>query len=178
MKKAFIFYIILLILLVSKLIGEVPSFIMKSKILWKAKKSQKNKSNLFRYEKFLKICEILDIEFPLLAFSHCRDVVVAVSKAGGMGVFGAVNLPPDRLEEELNWIDDHIDGKPYGIDLIVPNKYEGKGKELKSEDIIRAVPQEHKTYANSILESHDFEVLVLKLFCLAHLVGFQCLFCF
>ena len=105
-----------------------------------------------------KICEILDIEFPLLAFSHCRDVVVAVSKAGGMGVFGAVNLPPDRLEEELNWIDDHIDGKPYGIDLIVPNKYEGKGKEVKSEDIIRAVPQEHKTFANSILESHDIEV--------------------
>ena len=65
-----------------------------------------------------KICEILDIEFPLLAFSHCRDVVVAVSKAGGMGVFGAVNLPPDRLEEELNWIDDHIDGKPYGICLL------------------------------------------------------------
>ena len=70
-----------------------------------------------------RICEILDIEFPLLAFSHCRDVVVAVSKAGGMGVFGAVNHPPDRLEEELKWIDDNIDGKPYGIDLIVPNKY-------------------------------------------------------
>ena len=44
-----------------------------------------------------KICKMLDIEFPLLAFSHCRDVVVAVSKAGGMGVFGAVNLPPERL---------------------------------------------------------------------------------
>src|SRR3546814_6385461 len=46
--------------------------------------------------------------FPLLAFSHCRDVVVAVSKAGGMGVFGAAALPPERLEEELAWIDDHI----------------------------------------------------------------------
>ena len=45
-----------------------------------------------------KICEILDIEFPLLAFSHCRDGVVDVSKSGCMGVFGAVNLPPDRLE--------------------------------------------------------------------------------
>ena len=39
------------------------------------------------------ICAMLDIEFPLLAFSHCRDVVVAVSKAGGMGVFGAAALP-------------------------------------------------------------------------------------
>ena len=72
------------------------------------------------------ICKMLGIEFPLLAFSHCRDVVVAVSKAGGMGVFGAVNLPPDRLKEELDWIDAHCGGKPYGVDLIVPNKMEGK----------------------------------------------------
>ena len=49
-----------------------------------------------------KICEMLGIEFPLVAFSHCRDVVAAVSKAGGMGVFGAVSLPPDRLKEELD----------------------------------------------------------------------------
>lgn len=100
---------------------------------------------------------MLNIEFPLLAFSHCRDVVVAVSKAGGMGVFGAVNLPPERLEEELKWIDDHIDGMPYGIDLIVPNKYEGKGEQIKNEDIIKAVPQEHKNFVNSILEAHNIE---------------------
>ncbi len=104
-----------------------------------------------------RICEILDIEFPLLAFSHCRDVVVAVSKAGGMGVFGAVSLPPDRLEEELNWIDDHIDGKPYGIDLIVPNKYEGKGKSVSTDDIVNSIPQGHKDFAKSILNSHNIE---------------------
>ena len=51
------------------------------------------------------ICKILDIEFPLIAFSHCRDVVAAVSKAGGMGVLGAVGLSPDKLEIELDWID-------------------------------------------------------------------------
>ena len=104
-----------------------------------------------------RICEILDIEFPLLAFSHCRDVVVAVSKAGGMGVFGAVSLPPDRLEEELNWIDDHIDGKPYGIDLIVPNKYEGKGKSVSTDDIVNSIPQGHKDFTKSILNSHNIE---------------------
>src|SRR3546814_15608042 len=66
------------------------------------------------------ICTLLDIEFPLLAFSHCRDVVVAVSKAGGMGVFGAAALPPERLEEELAWIDEHIGVNPYGIGLLFP----------------------------------------------------------
>ena len=65
------------------------------------------------------ICDMFDIEFPLIAFTHCRDVVVAVSKAGGMGVFGAVAHPPDRLEEELTWIDQHIEGRPYGIDCLL-----------------------------------------------------------
>ena len=39
-------------------------------------------------------------------------------------------MPPDRLEEELVWIDEHVDGKPYGVDLIVPNKFAGKGERV------------------------------------------------
>ena len=93
-----------------------------------------------------KICEMLGIEFPLLAFSHCRDVVAAVSKAGGMGVFGAVNLPPDRLKEELDWIDSNVDGMPYGIDLIVPNKFEGKGEKITTEQLVKAIPQGHRDF--------------------------------
>lgn len=103
------------------------------------------------------VCEQLGIEFPLLAFTHCRDVVVAVSKAGGMGVLGAVNLPPQRLKEELDWIVDHIDGKPFGVDLIVPNKFEGKGKKFDRGELLDAVPQDHKDFANSILQAHNIE---------------------
>jgi NAD(P)H-dependent flavin oxidoreductase YrpB (nitropropane dioxygenase family) len=98
---------------------------------------------------------MLGIEFPLLAFSHCRDVVSEVSRAGGFGVFGAVSLPPDRLEEELRWIDDHVGGKPYGVDLIVPNKVVGKGQSLTTQDLLAAVPEEHKAYAASILARYD-----------------------
>lgn len=101
-----------------------------------------------------RICDMLGIEFPLLAFSHCRDVVSEVSRAGGLGVFGAVTLPPDRLEEELCWIDDHVGGKPYGVDLIVPNKIEGKDREITADDLLRAVPDEHKAFAAKILEEH------------------------
>ena len=72
--------------------------------------------------------------------------MAAVSKAGGMGVFGAVNLPPERLKEELTWIDDHVDGMPYGIDLIVPNKFEGKGEEVSTEQILNAIPQGHRDF--------------------------------
>ena len=103
------------------------------------------------------ICKMLGIEFPLLAFSHCRDVVAAVSRAGGMGVFGAVALSPQRLKEELDWIDAHVDGKPYGVDLIVPNAYEGKGRALAASDLLAAVPQSHKDFAAGVLKAHGID---------------------
>ena len=54
------------------------------------------------------ICDKIGIDVPIFAFSHCRDVVVAVSKAGGIGVLGAGTYTPEKLREELDWIDAHI----------------------------------------------------------------------
>lgn len=104
-----------------------------------------------------KICDMLGIEFPLVAFSHCRDVVAAVSRAGGMGVFGGVNCSPAMLEEELCWIDAHVDGKPYGLDIIVPNKVEGKGEQLDPEAVLAALPPEHKQFTNDIMQRHGVD---------------------
>lgn len=70
------------------------------------------------------VTEMFGLDVPLFAFSHCRDVVVEVSKAGGMGVLGALNFTPEQLERELAWIDAHIEGKPYGVDIVMPNRYE------------------------------------------------------
>ena len=67
-----------------------------------------------------RMTEMVGCEFPLFAFSHCRDVVVAASRAGGFGVVGAVSYTPEQLEQELQWIDDHVDGKPYGVDVLIP----------------------------------------------------------
>ena len=108
------------------------------------------------------VCEKLGIEFPLFAFTHCRDVVVAVSKAGGMGVFGAVNLPPERLKEELDWIVEHIDGKPFGVDLIVPNKFGGKGDAFNADHLLNAVPDGHKAFADNIMSEHGIEKVNLE----------------
>src|SRR6186713_1940523 len=100
------------------------------------------------------ICDELDIEFPIFAFTHCRDVVAAVSKAGGFGVLGAVGFTPEQLEVELQWIDEHIGDKPYGVDIVIPGKYEGMD-ELdpdKLGDMLRAmVPKEHVEFADKIL---------------------------
>ena len=103
------------------------------------------------------ICEMLGIEFPLLAFSHCRDVVAAVSRAGGMGVFGAVRYSPEQLREELTWIDAHCGGKPYGVDLIVPNRFEGKGEERDTVDLVKTLPQSHHEFISSVLQAHDID---------------------
>jgi NAD(P)H-dependent flavin oxidoreductase YrpB (nitropropane dioxygenase family) len=104
------------------------------------------------------ICDMLGIEFPLLAFSHCRDVVVEVSKAGGMGVLGAVDVSsPEQLEVELKWIDDRIGGKPYGVDFIVPSKFEGKAQQTTTAAAAASIPSEYKEFARNILRRHDID---------------------
>jgi len=102
------------------------------------------------------ICDTLGIEFPIFAFSHCRDVVAAVSKAGGFGVLGALAYSPDQLEIELNWIDEHVDGKPYGVDIVMPAKYVGKGggDEAALTNLEAMIPQEHRDFVEKILAEH------------------------
>ena len=103
------------------------------------------------------ICEQLGIEFPLIAFTHCRDVVCAVSKAGGMGVLGAAGYSAEQLEIELAWIDAHIDGKPYGVDLIVPTTMANKDEQLSPGEVRALVPDDHKAFAAGILARHDID---------------------
>ena len=103
-----------------------------------------------------------DIEFPLVAFTHCRDVVVAVSKAGGCGVLGAVGMSPEQLEKELKWIDDHIDGKPYGVDVLIPNKMVDQSEKFDAEKLKSMIPQEYADYRADILENHDIEAAELR----------------
>ena len=109
-----------------------------------------------------KICELLEIEFPLVAFTHCRDVVVAVSKAGGCGVLGAVGMSPEQLEKELKWIDDHIDGKPYGVDVLIPNKMIGRDEKFDAEKLVAMIPQEYADFRADVLENNDIEASELR----------------
>lgn len=100
------------------------------------------------------LCERLGIDYPIFAFTHCRDVVVAVSKAGGIGVLGVVGFTPEQMKEELDWIDEHIGDKPYGVDIVIPQKYEGMDS-LSAEDMEKhlwsMVPKEHIEFAEQLL---------------------------
>jgi NAD(P)H-dependent flavin oxidoreductase YrpB (nitropropane dioxygenase family) len=101
------------------------------------------------------IAERLGIEFPLFAFSHCRDVVAAVSKAGGYGVLGALAYSPDQLEIELSWIDDHVGDRPYGVDFAMPEKFVGKGEEFDLDNLQELIPESHREFVEQILAEHD-----------------------
>ena len=99
-------------------------------------------------------CKQLGIEAPIFAFTHCRDVVVAVSKAGGIGVLGAVGFSPAKLKEELDWIDAHIGDHIYGVDTAIPQKYEGMDKTSPEELVAMlqdAIPQQHREFVSKLL---------------------------
>src|ERR671920_300678 len=98
------------------------------------------------------ICDELGIEFPIFAFTHCRDVVVAVSKAGGFGVLGAVGFTPEQLEIELNWIDENIGDHPYGMDSV------DLSPEVLKKQLNALVPEEHIEFAKKILADHGVPV--------------------
>jgi NAD(P)H-dependent flavin oxidoreductase YrpB (nitropropane dioxygenase family) len=102
-----------------------------------------------------RVCEMTGAEFPLFAFSHCRDVVAAVSKAGGFGVLGATRFSPDQLEEELAWIDAHVDGAPYGVDVLVPEVIDPRVRGLSdNKSRAGAIDPKYQGFVNSVLGDH------------------------
>ena len=104
------------------------------------------------------VCDRFGIEYPIFAFTHCRDVVAAVSRAGGLGVLGAVGYEAEQLEIELNWIDAHVDGKPYGVDFIMPaslRDMQGTDLEQIHNQIRAAVPEAHRRFVERLIDRFD-----------------------
>jgi NAD(P)H-dependent flavin oxidoreductase YrpB (nitropropane dioxygenase family) len=105
------------------------------------------------------VCQMLGVEFPLFAFSHCRDVVAAVSRAGGFGVLGATVHSPRTLEQELKWIDDHVDGKPYGLDVLIPENISTAGEaDVTWQSLERRIPSGHRAFTRDLLKKHGVEL--------------------
>ncbi len=115
------------------------------------------------------LCDLFGLDVPIFAFSHCRDVVAAVSNAGGMGVLGALAFSPEQLDRELAWIDEHTNGKPYGVDIVMPASYVGKdeglGKveeesgEVDPDAFKKLIPQETVAWIETIMREYDIPPL-------------------
>ena len=102
------------------------------------------------------VCEMLGCDVPIVAFTHCRDVVAAVSKAGGFGVLGAAGHTPEQLDIDMGWITDEVGGRPFGVDIIVPAKYEGKAEgEMSVKDLKAMIPPAHRDFLDDMMERYD-----------------------
>jgi NAD(P)H-dependent flavin oxidoreductase YrpB (nitropropane dioxygenase family) len=99
-----------------------------------------------------KVTEMLGIDFPIFAFTHCRDVVAAVTNAGGFGVLGAVAHTPELLDVELAWIREQTKGRPFGVDLLIPRKYAGSEEGgLDRESLHAMLSPEHREWVDELL---------------------------
>jgi len=110
------------------------------------------------------LCDLFGIDVPIFAFSHCRDVVAAVSNAGGLGVLGALAFSPEQLEIELRWIDEHTGENPYGVDTVMPMSYAGKDEGLGKADaqghvdagvFQKMIPEETRQWIERVLEEYE-----------------------
>ncbi|MBZ0237274.1 MAG: nitronate monooxygenase family protein [Deltaproteobacteria bacterium] len=105
------------------------------------------------------LCEELGLEVPIFAFSKAPAVVAAVSRAGGMGVLGAVAYTVDQLREALDFIDANVDGKPYGVDVVMPAKYvdggAGHDKPLDPAKLEALISPRHRAFIEDLLARHE-----------------------
>jgi len=99
-----------------------------------------------------KLCDMLEIEFPVMAFTHCKDVVVAVVNAGGFACLGEAMHPPERISQDINWIRERVGGKPFGVDLVLPSSAPPAGTVDKLQE---GIPDDYWAYARTILDKYD-----------------------
>ena len=96
------------------------------------------------------LCDVFGIDYPIFAFTPSEHVAAAVSRAGGLGVLGCVRFnDADELEETLSWLDDNTDGKPYGVDIVMPMKIPTEGT---SVDLSALIPPDHVTFVEQTLQ--------------------------
>ncbi len=103
------------------------------------------------------LCRMTGAEFPLFAFSHCRDVVAAVSKAGGFGVLGGSSFTPESLKIELEWIDAQVDGKPYGVDILIPEN-QTVDASTSTEALLDMIPSSHIDFTIHLLAKNGVKL--------------------
>ena len=93
------------------------------------------------------------LEYPIVSFGHCRDVVIEITNAGGFGVYGVAGMTPDEIDRELTWIEEKVQGKPFGVDVIVSGSMPQTGNR---EDFEQQIPAEHWAWIQKLRE--EFEI--------------------
>jgi NAD(P)H-dependent flavin oxidoreductase YrpB (nitropropane dioxygenase family) len=105
---------------------------------------------------------VIGMSTPIFGFSHCRDVVAAVTKGGGVGVYGAGLHSDEQIAIDLKWIEDQVGDLPYGIDLLMPGKYVGSETGgLTGAQAKAAIPAEVTDFLDDIMARYDVPEVVI-----------------
>jgi NAD(P)H-dependent flavin oxidoreductase YrpB (nitropropane dioxygenase family) len=99
-----------------------------------------------------KLCDMLEIEYPVIAFTHCKDVATSVINAGGFAVLGEAMHTPEDIRADIKWIRDRVGDKQFGIDLVLPASATA---EFDLEAMLAEIPEEHRKFANQIQEKYE-----------------------
>jgi NAD(P)H-dependent flavin oxidoreductase YrpB (nitropropane dioxygenase family) len=95
------------------------------------------------------LCETFGIEHPIFGFTPSEHVAAAISRAGGLGVLGCVRYnDPAELDAALSWMDENTDGRPYGVDIVMPAKVPTEGT---STDLSALIPPGHRSFVDRTL---------------------------
>lgn len=94
----------------------------------------------------------LGIEHAIFGFTPFPAVAAAISRAGGFGVLGAVRYTaPDDLARDLDWLQEHVDAKPYGLDVVMPAK---KVEGVTEAEVEAMIPEGHRRFVQETLAKH------------------------
>ncbi len=97
------------------------------------------------------IMDWFDMEAPIFAFSHCPDVVAAVSQNGGVGVFGTSRIPYEQIKDDMGWLARHCPDRPIGFDVIFPSRAPHRFETMRPEEIQELIPREHFDFVDDVL---------------------------
>ncbi|MER0478398.1 nitronate monooxygenase [Streptomyces sp. Edi2] len=95
----------------------------------------------------------LGVEHAVFGFTPFPAVAAAITRAGGFGVLGAVRYTaPDELARDLDWMQDHTGGLPYGLDVVMPAK---KVEGVTEAEVEAMIPEEHRRFVTGLLDKHQ-----------------------
>ena len=100
------------------------------------------------------LTELLGVRHPIVGFNRSPGVVAEVTKAGGFGVLAASMYTPEELDAQLTWIERQVDGRPYGVDLLVPEKFADGDPDNLVASLRAQIPQAHLDFVNGLLDKY------------------------
>lgn len=97
------------------------------------------------------ICQRLGARLPIFGFSHSLEVVAAVTNNGGIGIWGATRNTPEEIREGLAQLTAAVGGRPFGVDLVLPQGMPASDDRALME---AQIPDEHRNFVVGLRDKY------------------------